>query len=176
MKPIGPLMREHRLIERMIRVMERRIALTEPDPAFLTTAVDFMKTFVDQIHHGKEEDILFRDLKAKTLSAAHRRMLDELVEEHVAGRNLVKRLDQARTELIPGDVACREKLAGIIAEIAVFYKNHIDKEDNRFFYPCLDYFSPAEQEKMLRDYAEYEGRVLQERYLKIVESLEAGTR
>lgn len=174
MKPIGPLMREHRLIERMIRVMERRIALTEPDPAFLTTAVDFMKTFVDQIHHGKEEDILFRDLKTKTLSAEHRHMLDELVEEHVTGRNLVKQLDQIRTELKPGDSVCREKLTGIVAEIAVFYKNHIDKEDNRFFYPCLDYISPAEQEKILREYAEYESRVLQDRYLKIVSSLEAG--
>ena len=67
MLPIAPLMIEHRLIERMIRLMGREIARIRDniavgqefafvDAKLIDTAVDFMKTYADQVHHGKEED------------------------------------------------------------------------------------------------------------------------
>jgi len=36
-------------------------------------AVDFIVTYADRTHHGKEEDILFRDLQDKNLLEADRR-------------------------------------------------------------------------------------------------------
>lgn len=67
-EPIGPLMIEHRLIERMISEMKNeteRIRNGEkPDLSFIETAVDFIRTYADACHHGKEEDILFRDLES----------------------------------------------------------------------------------------------------------------
>jgi hemerythrin-like domain-containing protein len=88
--PIGPLMIEHRLIERMIEVMKRQLQEweTEPtmDPSFIETAVDFIRTYADRCHHGKEEDILFRDLSKKPISGNHKRIMEELVEEHRWGR------------------------------------------------------------------------------------------
>ena len=69
MRPIGPLMREHRLIERMVALMRaetEKISRTgEARPDFITSAVDFFRTYADRTHHGKEEDILFRDLAKK---------------------------------------------------------------------------------------------------------------
>jgi len=66
MKPIGPLMREHRLIERMIALMGREIeqinASGKVNTGFLMVAVDFIRTYADRTHHGKEEDILFRSI------------------------------------------------------------------------------------------------------------------
>ena len=86
MKPIGPLMREHRLIERMLSVFEGETRkMTEKgkvDPLFIDTAVDFIRTYADRTHHGKEEDILFRDLMKKRLSPEHTRIMEELVAEH----------------------------------------------------------------------------------------------
>ena len=35
------------------------------DPVFIDTAVDFIHTYADRCHHGKEEDILFKALAAK---------------------------------------------------------------------------------------------------------------
>ena len=84
MLPIGPLMIEHRLIEKMIRLMDREIVRIREnitvspqfafvDSRFIDAAVDFIRTYADQVHHGKEEDILFAALQEKPLSPEHHR-------------------------------------------------------------------------------------------------------
>ncbi|MFA5499890.1 MAG: cation-binding protein, partial [Candidatus Omnitrophota bacterium] len=77
MMPIGPLMIEHRLIERMIRVIKVKIqrfqARKEVSIAFTDKAVDFIRMYADKCHHGKEENILFRDLAKKKLQADHKK-------------------------------------------------------------------------------------------------------
>ena len=68
MKPRGPLMIEHRLIEKVLRVA-KTIALGMDeghyDPVLINGTVDFIVTYADKTHHGKEEDILFRELESK---------------------------------------------------------------------------------------------------------------
>ena len=72
MLPIGPLMIEHRLIEKMLALIQRAIDRGEQqnriNPEFIDLAVDFIRMYADRCHHGKEEDILFRDLTKKPLS------------------------------------------------------------------------------------------------------------
>lgn len=69
MQARGPLMIEHRLIEKMIAVIKDTLKQVEStkkiDPLFVDKAVDFIQTYADRTHHGKEEDILFRDLGEK---------------------------------------------------------------------------------------------------------------
>ncbi|MFX0049145.1 MAG: hemerythrin domain-containing protein, partial [Candidatus Hermodarchaeota archaeon] len=64
MLPIGPLMAEHRIIEKMIALMQKEIEkikkFNKVNPLFIDTAVDFIRMYADRTHHGKEEDILFR--------------------------------------------------------------------------------------------------------------------
>jgi hemerythrin-like domain-containing protein len=73
MQARGPLMVEHRLIERMISVIKDALVQIESthrvDPVFVDTAVDFIRIYADRTHHGKEENILFRDLDKRPLSA-----------------------------------------------------------------------------------------------------------
>jgi hemerythrin-like domain-containing protein len=75
MQARGPLMIEHRLIEGMIAVIQRRLDRAAQaqsiDPSFVDTAVDFIRVYADRTHHGKEEDILFRTLRQKGLSDEH---------------------------------------------------------------------------------------------------------
>jgi hemerythrin-like domain-containing protein len=84
-QPIGLLMIEHRLIERMISVMGKEIKRIQKngdvDPKFIDTAVNFIRTYADQCHHGKEEKILFRDLQKKKLKPDDKQIMDELVQE-----------------------------------------------------------------------------------------------
>ena len=65
------------------------------DPYFVDTAVDFIRVYADCTHHGKEEDILFRDLRTKHLSEADRRMMDRLIQEHVFSRDTTRALIEA---------------------------------------------------------------------------------
>ena len=66
MQSRGPLMIEHRLIERMITLIKQKLnqieSTNQVDPLFIDTVVDFIKFYADRTHHGKEEDILFREL------------------------------------------------------------------------------------------------------------------
>jgi len=78
------MMWEHRLIEKMLRLFEGEIRKinesNKVDTVFIDTAVDFIRTYAERTHHGKEEDILFRDLAKKQLSPEHARIMNELVE------------------------------------------------------------------------------------------------
>jgi len=91
MQARGPLMVEHRLIARMLSVIKDALVQIESshrvDPVFVDTAVDFIRIYADRTHHGKEEEILFRDLDKRPLSAEDRRVMNELIEDHVFGVN-----------------------------------------------------------------------------------------
>ena len=77
MQARAPLMIEHRLIERMVAIIKRTLSQIEKekkiDPVFIDTTVDFIRIYADRTHHGKEEDILFRDLNVKESSEEDRR-------------------------------------------------------------------------------------------------------
>ena len=77
MMPIAPLMIEHRLIERMVRrIGLERLKLQrggELDAVFLLEAIDFMRAYADRCHHGKEEDILFNELKIFFIGSIERK-------------------------------------------------------------------------------------------------------
>ncbi len=108
MKPIGPLMREHRLIERMVNLLSRELkqmtGSNKADVDFLMFAIDFIRTYADRTHHGKEEDILFRELAKKKLSQEHRQTMNELVEEHITGRKITANLSNARDDYMKGNL------------------------------------------------------------------------
>ena len=174
--PVGPLMKEHRLIERMIRIMNANVENIKKEnkvnPLFIDTAVDFIRTYADRCHHGKEEDILFRDLAKKNISAEHKRIMDELIKEHVMGRNNVKKLVEAKQKYIQGN---KDALKDIISNMEIlikFYPKHIEKEDKHFFIPCMDYFTEQERDAMLNEMWEFDRDMIHEKYTKVVENHE----
>ena len=59
--------------------------------------------YADRTHHGKEEDILFGDLSKRLLSAEDQRIMKELLEEHIFGRQTTKALIEANTRYRNGD-------------------------------------------------------------------------
>lgn len=170
--PIGPLMIEHRLIERMIEVMKEEIVLIEKegkiDPEFIGMAVDFIRTYADRCHHGKEEDILFRELGFKRLSHDHKRIMEELIEEHRWGRKVTGRLVEANTRYVQGNREALSSVVDSIRTLVEFYPRHIEKEDKHFFIPCMDYFSEAEKEAMLKEEYEFDKNLIHEKYRTIV--------
>ena len=172
MMPIGPLMIEHRLIERMIDVMKEELLLIERekkvDPEFIEMAVDFVRTYADRCHHGKEEDILFRDLGVKKLTGEHKRTMEELVEEHKWGRKVTARLVEANTRYVQGNKEALSAIMDCIKTLIEFYPKHIEKEDKHFFIPCMDYFTEVEREVMLKEEWEFDKSLIHEKYRNMV--------
>jgi hemerythrin-like domain-containing protein len=175
MKPIGPLMREHRLIERMVTLLDYHLAHLKGkpiDPSFLLAAVDFFRTYADRTHHGKEEDIFFRELAKKNLQAEHKRIMDELIQERVAARKIVDQLAEAGTRYSKVENQSLEEISNYLRELVRFYPVHIVKEDKQFFYPILEYFSKTAQDAMLAEFWEFDRKLIHEKYLKVVETNE----
>ncbi|MFX0069457.1 MAG: hemerythrin domain-containing protein [Candidatus Hodarchaeota archaeon] len=174
--PIGPLMIEHRLIERMISLMEeeqQKISERKNvNPDLIDVVVDFIRTYADRTHHGKEEAILFRDLEKKQLSPKHREIMGELIEEHVYARQTVGKLISAKENFEHGDADALQEIAALIEELVEFYPKHIEKEDKHFFVPCMEYFSKKEQDDMLGEFWEFDRTMIHVKYKSIVKQLE----
>ncbi len=137
MQARGPLMIEHRLIERMLSVIKAALSEIElkheVDPVFVDIAVDFIRVYSDRTHHGKEEEIFFRELKNKPLSAEDQRVMNELIEEHVFGRQATKALVVANTRYRNGDETAFADIVDKLQTLIEFYPKHIEKEDKVFF-------------------------------------------
>ena len=174
--PIGPLMREHRLIERMVRLMEeeiRKISETnEVNPDFIDVVIDFLRTYADKCHHGKEEDILFKSLAGKNLSNEHNKTMHELIEEHIYGRRMVSDLLSAKENYVTGNVDSLKDIQKSLKELTELYPMHIEKEDKRFFYPCMEYFTEQEQEAMLQEFWDFDKKIIHEKYQQVIEAVE----
>ncbi len=175
MKPIAPLMIEHRVIERMLGLVDRerrKLSRTGTvDRAFLGIALEFFRTYVDRFHHGKEEDVLFREMQRKALAAEHRTLLQELLDEHRNSRPIVDRLVRtvARERLSPGDVRL---IAEDLEWMLTSYPAHIEKEDKRFFPAAMRYLTEQEQAAMLEAMQEFDRGFTQQRYADVIRELE----
>ncbi len=175
MLPVGPLMVEHRLIEKMIKLIgtesQRILRQKNINVVFIDRAVDFIRTYADRCHHGKEEDILFRDLVKKPLSAEHKRILDELTEEHTFARNTTKKIVAMKEKYVQGDKNIILEIAKLMQALAEFYPKHIEKEDKHFFLPCMNYFTSQEQEAMLKEFWEFDKQLIHEKYKAMVQEM-----
>lgn len=176
MMPVGYLMIEHRLIERMVGLMASELNRIKsgktPDLQFIDTAVDFIRTYADKCHHGKEEDILFRDLFRKKISPEHKKIVEELIREHKMGRAAVGKLVEAKSDYAKNDSNSLNEIRKQIKWLIEFYPKHIAKEDKGFFIPSMSYFTKNEQNKMLSQFCQFDNTGIQEKYRKITEKSE----
>jgi hemerythrin-like domain-containing protein len=176
MLPVAPLMNEHRLIERMITLIEDEIAkiseLHKADTSFLVAVIDFFRIYADRCHHGKEEEILFRELEGKQLSPELRKTMDELASEHALLREIVERLARAKDDYVKRGQSGLKDIESLLSEIVELYPSHIIKEDQHFFLPVMEYFTQEEQNKMPDEFYEFDRKMIHEKYARIVEQFE----
>ena len=175
MKPIGILMREHRLIEKMIDLLKEELVImnnnADIDIDFIEVDIYFFRIYADRIHHGKEEDILFKQLAGKPLSSEHREMVEKLLKEHEKARGIVSRLDQSKRIYEGGNIEALRDIKACISELVLIYPVHIEKEDKQFFYPSMDYFTDEEQMAMLRQFREFDIQMIHEKNHEETEQL-----
>ena len=176
MKPIGLLMREHRLIERLIRIIDKELNNIEKtnkiNTDFIKISVDFFKTYADRTHHGKEEDILFRDLKKKNISSDLKNTMDKLIQDHQNSRKIIKELETQNNLYIRGENSSSKEIKNNLTKLIRLYPVHIEIEDKEFFYPTMDYFTEEEQQNMLQECYDFDKTMIHEKYYRIIEEQE----
>jgi hemerythrin-like domain-containing protein len=63
-----------------------------------------------------------------------------------------------------------------LRELVALYPRHIEKEDKRFFFPSMEYFTRQEMDLMLQEFERFDSRMIHERYERTVEELETQMR
>jgi hemerythrin-like domain-containing protein len=164
---------EHRLIERMVKVMAEELPKMEEKKGasigFLSEAIDFIRTYADRCHHGKEENILFRDLAVKPLAPKDSKIMKDLAEEHIYARKVVGRLADAKERYARTQKEGLGEIIACLKELIEFYPSHIEKEDKHFILPCMTHFRPEEKDAMLREFREFDRNLIHEKCRKMVE-------
>lgn len=171
---IGLLMKEHRLIEQLVSGAQFELGREKTQKSvnfvFVDTAIDFFRTYADRCHHGKEENILFRELEKKQLPADLAKTMRELIDEHVYARKVVGELANAKAEFALGNAESLQNIIDNLQKLIEFYPKHIAKEDKSFFYPAMAVFSAEEQESMMRQFWEFDRQLIHEKYQAVVEN------
>ncbi|MDW7967697.1 MAG: hemerythrin domain-containing protein, partial [Thermoanaerobaculum sp.] len=99
----------------------------------MSQILDFIRTFADACHHGKEEDLLFPALESCGFSREVGPLAVMLVE-HQRGRALVRQAAQALEAAAGGDRQAAGEVARALADWAQLIEQHIAKE-NRVLFP-----------------------------------------
>ena len=175
MQARGPLMIEHRLIEKMLTViqgaLERTAQTRSIDPHFVDTVVDFIQVYADRLHHGKEEDILFKNLRKKGLSQEDEQLMNKLIEEHVFSRETIKALVVANARYRKGEGTAIGEVTAGLKTLVDLYPKHINKEDKTFFPAAQAYFSKEEDQALIAEFWEFDRKMIHEKYLAMVKGL-----
>ena len=72
-------------------------------------------------------------MSQRSLSAKDKRIMQELVEEHVTGRRTTQAVVVANKRYRNGDASALADISANLAKLVEFYPEHIQKEDKVFF-------------------------------------------
>lgn len=171
------MVEEHRLILRMIALVERNTTRLEAgrfhDWQFYLDAVDFIRNYADRFHHAKEEVVLFVAL-VKNGMPEKRSPIEAMHIEHEQGRAHVQAIETAAGKALAGEPGQEAVIAEHARGYAALLRSHIEKEDT-ILYPLAERVLPAEvRERMLQAYAEAEVKAsgVAEHYRRLVETYE----
>lgn len=150
-KPTDILEEEHRIIEKIVKVMSAFIKRLETEQDIdmndLQNITEFMRIFGDKCHHGKEEKELFPLLEKKGVPMQGCPVA-ALTYEHEMGRKLVKGLMEATVVYEKKDSLAKEGLLKQLRGLINLYPNHIWKEDYLLFPMTNKILNDSEQKEL----------------------------
>lgn len=172
MKAIEELKEEHEKIKLMLGVLDKiceKLTKKEVvDFSDFERILEFIKKFADKCHHGKEEDLLFKELEKMGL-AKEGGPIGVMLSEHDSGRNYLRGFEEG----------IKEKNLDKIIENAQNYikllSEHIEKEDNILYPMAEEILSEKKDKELIEGFEKIEKEKIGEgehkRLLGILESL-----
>ena len=162
MTPTEQLKEEHEGITLMLRILEKVCAKMEAkeeiDPFdHLERIMEFFKIFVDQCHHGKEEDLLF-----PAIIPMEQKLIGLLLREHSRGRSYVRAMGQELTQMKKFEGLTWIEYTANAQKYIALMTQHIQKEDNVFF-PMVDrLLGKKKQMELVEGFEDFERRKIGE--------------
>lgn len=163
MQATDDLRAEHRGVLRMCAILDA-VALRVRDRGRLPSAEDvdsieeFLRVFVDQCHHHKEESLLFPALAA--VGPRTEGLISELLAEHQEGRSLVDGLGSAATAATAAESDGGAGWAASAETYTTLLRQHIAKEEERLFPEADSLLAPGEQARLAEEYERVEEDII----------------
>jgi len=180
--PTDRLEWEHHCIQQVVGAMAPLAETLEKggkvDVGTLRSIVEFMRTFADKCHHGKEEKHLFALLEQKGVPI-HGCPLGILLLEHQKGRTLVTKLAEITESYATDSPSASEELVKCLHELMHLYPNHIWKEEYLLFPMTNKMVPPEEQREMNQNFDDVDksiGTNVHDRFLQAAQKLEKDAR
>ncbi len=178
MKATQQLKDEHEGIKLMLNIMDNISNTLENDKELninhFEKILDFLKVFVDKCHHGKEEDILFPDLKVHGLPKEGG-PIAVMLSEHQLGREHIKSISSAFNEYKSNNKHAITKIISGSRDYVELLRGHIEKENNILFMMADKVLNESEQSKLSDDFEKLEtekiGLGKHEEYHKLLKEL-----
>jgi hemerythrin-like domain-containing protein len=139
-------MQEHRIIEQALDALDRfGEGLTDSNAENRNTTgrfVEFFRTYADRHHHGKEEDLLFREMERHGFPAGDGPVA-VMLQEHDMGRALVGQMETVARGEGPLSDEERSRVRSAAADFSMLLRQHIEKEDAVLYPMALKILPPG---------------------------------
>ncbi len=137
--------------------------------------IEFIRSFADKCHHGKEEDILFTEME-KSGIPTQGGPVGVMLYEHDTGRSYVKGMSEALTALKGEESGSINEFCKNAEGYIGLLSQHIEKEDN-ILYPMAEEAITSDRKIiMAREFEKVEeerlGHGKHEEFLRLVKELE----
>lgn len=178
MLPTEDLIREHNAIKIMLSIMSKIAENIKNDKGVDTydieKIVDFLKTFADKCHHGKEENALFPALVEAGIQKEGG-PVGVMLHEHVVGREYIKDISSSNEKYIIGSSESIQLIAESLSNYINLLHKHIQKEENILFPMAEKVLSIQKQNKIFDQFEKIEedviGHGVHEQYHELLNEL-----
>lgn len=180
MESIKIMVEEHTNIRRMLKVIRglcyRVMTNGDYDIADFPRVIDFVKTYADKHHHGKEEDILFETMNKEIERLAKSGAITGMYIEHDMGRLYMANLEKALENFKNCNDEARLDIIANAISYADLLDRHIEKENTAMYKFAENMLNDSSKSfvedecKKVEDYATKSG--LQKKYIAMVNELE----
>ena len=179
--PTAVLVHEHDLILQALDALERKLNRLEAgvgvDRAYFEKAVEFLRTFADKCHHGKEEDLLFKAMVNKGFPLQGG-PIAVMLSEHEAGRAFIRGIAAGAARLGIDPSGAKQVIDNGRAYIQLL-GGHIAKENQILFPMAERVLSPEDQALLAQAFDRFEaqetGPGVHETSVALLKELRAGT-
>jgi len=180
MNGINLMVEEHKYIKRMLVVLRKAsygiLQGKEVDFEDFEKMIDFVRSYADNHHHGKEEKILFNRMVSEIGGPAEKLVNLGMLVEHDLGRLFMKDLEDALARVKAGDDESKVDVIANAVSYTHLLTRHIDKEDSTVYTfanrkLCKETLDTIDIECEAFE-KEMKEKNIQEKYIKILEELE----